>query len=168
MSELTEQSEQSEQSEKPERTALTEDELQKLDHSVCLVVEAALAKKATAVVVLDVTGKADYTDRFVICSASSERQVRAIAQSVLGKLKEAGQPPLGVEGLGGGAWVLVDLGDVVFHAFHGAARGYYDLEGLWVDVPRISLEALGVEVPADEAADFDDDFLFDSHMAPLA
>ena len=113
-------------------------------------------------------GRADYTDRFVICSASSERQVRAIAQSVLGKLKEAGQPPLGVEGLGGGAWVLVDLGDVVFHAFHGAARGYYDLEGLWADAPRISLEALGVEIPAEEAAEFDDDFLFDSHMAPLA
>ena len=168
---MSEQSEQSEQPEQPEQTsapALSEAERLELDRSVRLVAEAALAKKATAVVVLDVAGRADYTDRFVICSASSERQVRAIAQSVLGTLKDAGEPPLGVEGLGGGAWVLVDLGDVVFHAFHGSARGYYDLEGLWADAPRISLDSLGVEIPADEAAEFDDDFLFDSHMAPLA
>lgn len=149
---------------------LTEAEQQELNTATRAVAQAALDKKASAVVVVDVVDRADYCDRFVICSGSSERQVRAIAQGVIAVARdELGQVPLGVEGLEGGAWVLVDLGDVIFHAFHGAARGYYDLEGLWADAPRVPLESLGVEPPPEEEeSDFDDDFLFDGFMAPVA
>lgn len=150
--------------------ALSESEREELDKATRVVAQAAIDKKATDLVVIEIFGRADYCDRVVVCSGSSERQVRAIAQSVMAAARsELGQVPLGAEGLNGGAWVLVDLGDVIVHAFHGAARDFYDLEGLWADAPRVALDELGLEAPPPEPeADVDDDFLFDGFMAPVA
>lgn len=110
------------------------------------VVGAALDKKADDLLVLDPRGKADYCDRFVICSADNIRQLRAIAGAVVDSVRrEHGLRPLGVEGLDSERWVLVDLGDVILHVFNHMARDYYDLEGLWVDAQRVSYEALGLD-----------------------
>ena len=79
--------------------------------------------------VRDVTPIADY---FVICSGSSDRQLKAIVQKLTTELKKEGFLVMGrPEGEAEGGWVLVDYGDVVVHAFLPEQRAYYDLEGLW-------------------------------------
>jgi ribosome-associated protein len=95
----------------------------------------ALEKKADDVVLIDLRAQSSYTDFLVICSGSNERQLEAIADAVETSLREAGDRPLGTEGVRGGRWVLLDFGDVVIHVFHQDERSYYDLEGLWSDAP---------------------------------
>jgi ribosome-associated protein len=87
--------------------------------------------KATDIVALDVTGFTSITDYMLIASGRSDRHVRSIADSVIDKAKEVGQPVLGVEGHEYGEWVLVDLGDVVVHVMQPRARDFYKLEDLW-------------------------------------
>jgi len=99
-----------------------------------------LEKKAQDVVILNIGEKSSFADFFVIASAQSERQVRAIGASVAEGLKKQGVRPIGHEGENLAQWVLVDYGSVVAHIFHEGSRFFYDLEGLWSDVPR---EAVG-------------------------
>lgn len=103
-----------------------------------MCVDAADDKKASDIITLDVSKLTSYTDMFVICSAPSERQVQAIVSNVVDVLREQGVRPLGVEGMGTSAWVLLDLGSVIFHCFSDSAREYYDLEGLWIDAERVN------------------------------
>jgi len=110
-----------------------------------LIIRAAMEKKAEDLAILDVNGRTSYCDLFIICNGANHRQVKAIAENVLETLrKEAGARPVGVEGLESGRWVLVDYGDVVLHVFESTLRGYYDLDGLWMDAPRLSPESLGM------------------------
>ncbi len=76
-------------------------------------------------------------DLFVICSGRGERQVQAIADGIVEKAKAAGRAPIGVEGYAAGRWVLIDLGDVVVHAFVPEERALYRLERLWGDAPVV-------------------------------
>jgi ribosome-associated protein len=101
------------------------------------IAEAALDKKAEEVVLIDVTGKVDYTDYLVVCSGSSERQVKNIADEVEHRLKRKRIMPFGVEGESDGTWVLVDYGAVILHVFYRETRQLYDLEGLWLDADRV-------------------------------
>jgi ribosome-associated protein len=96
-----------------------------------LVVDAIEEMKGQDLVVLDVSTLTDVTDRMVIASGRSDRQVRAIAENVIEKSKAGGVRPLGVEGLDRGEWVLVDLCDVVVHVMQPETREYYQLEKLW-------------------------------------
>lgn len=106
----------------------------------------ALEKKALRVRVLNVRGLSSLTDYLVIASGQSDRQVQAIAESVRVGLKvHHDTPPLAVEGVREGRWVLLDYGDVMVHVFHEPVRDYYDLDGLW-------REALEVPVPEDNPA----------------
>jgi ribosome-associated protein len=105
-----------------------------------LSVRAAIEKKATEMVLLEMRGVSSYTDYFLICSGKSDRQVQAIAQRVAEVLGEEGIQPLGLEGMSEGKWVLMDYGDLVIHVFLEPIRRFYDLEGLWVDAPRIDLQ----------------------------
>jgi ribosome-associated protein len=100
---------------------------------------AAIDKKTESVKILDLTEISGFTDYFVIGSGTSDRQVRAIADSVQSALKAAGRKVLSVEGYGEGRWVLLDFGDIVVHVFLDALREYYDLEALWEDAPRIKI-----------------------------
>jgi ribosome-associated protein len=96
--------------------------------------------------VLNVRGLSSLTDYLVIASGQSDRQVQAIAESVRVGLKaHHDTPPLAMEGVREGRWVLLDYGDVMVHVFHEPVRDYYDLDGLWH-------EALEVPVPADNPA----------------
>ena len=87
--------------------------------------------KARDIEVLDVRPQTSLYDTMVIASAESNRQVKALANHVRDKLKEAGAPILGVEGEDVGEWVLVDAGDIVVHVMQPAVRSYYNLEELW-------------------------------------
>ncbi len=78
-----------------------------------------------------------FADLFVICSGRGERQVQATADGIVEKAKAAGRQPMGVEGYAGGRWVLIDLGDVVVHAFVPEERALYRLERLWGDAPIV-------------------------------
>ena len=100
-----------------------------------LVVDAALDVKAEDVVALDVREQSSFADVFVIATGRSDRQVRAIADSIEQAAKKAGEPPLGIEGHAEGRWVLIDLDDVIAHVFTPETRLHYDIERLWNTAP---------------------------------
>ena len=102
-----------------------------------LVVDAASDKKAEDILVLNVSEVTTIADLFVLCSGRGERQVQAIADAIVEKAKAAGRQPIGVEGYSAGRWVLIDLGDVVVHAFVPEERQLYRLERLWGDAPVV-------------------------------
>lgn len=77
----------------------------------------------------------------MVCHASNRRQVRAIAEGVVEDLRKLGVRPLGVEGLDASRWVLLDFGDLLVHVFDEPMRGFYDLDGLWGDAPRLDVAA---------------------------
>ncbi|MGQ7815747.1 ribosome silencing factor [Metapseudomonas furukawaii] len=87
--------------------------------------------KGQDITTIDVRGKTSITDFMVIASGTSGRHVKSLAENVLEKAKEQGVRPLGSEGLDGGEWALLDLGDVVVHVMQVATRQFYDLERLW-------------------------------------
>ena len=98
-------------------------------------VAALLDKKAEKLVVLNLQGLTTISDYFVLATAGSDRQARALADAVEMALKAEGRKPLAVEGYRTAAWILLDYGDVVFHVFHDEARRFYGLERLWGDAP---------------------------------
>ena len=96
-----------------------------------LVIDALEELKGEDIVVLDVRKLTDITDYMVIASGRSNRQVVALAEQVVLKSKRRKHPPMGVEGLDAGEWVLVDLCDVVVHVMQPGIREFYQLEKLW-------------------------------------
>ena len=109
---------------------------------------AAAAKKAYDIVILDVSGQLVITDCFVIASATNERQVGAIVDSVEEKMRAAGTKPVRREGTREGRWVLLDYVDIVVHIQHIEERVFYGIERLWKDCPRIPFE--GQALPDDD------------------
>ena len=106
-----------------------------------LALEAALDKKALEPVLLDVQGRASYTDYILVLSGRSDRQVQAIAEAVQESLRRnLGVHAIGIEGKRDGQWTLIDFGDIVVHVFYHPIRDFYDLEGLWGDAPRVHLQ----------------------------
>ncbi|GAC1435055.1 MAG: ribosome silencing factor [Chloroflexota bacterium] len=95
------------------------------------MVDAAAEKKAQDIVLLDVRKVTSLADYFVICTATSERQLRAVAEGVEEALDGVGLAPLHREGKAPDGWMLLDYGDVVVHIFAPTHRDYYKLEELW-------------------------------------
>ena len=106
-------------------TAMSVEELQ------ALALDAVDDLKGIDVEVLDVRDLTSITDRMIIVSGSSSRHVKALADNVALKAKQAGNPPLGVEGEQTAEWILVDLGDVIVHVMMPETREFYALEKLW-------------------------------------
>ncbi len=102
-----------------------------------LVVDAASDTKAEDILVLNVSEVTTIADLFVIVSGRGERQVQAIADKIVEKAKASGRQPVGIEGYTAGRWILIDLGDVVVHAFVPEEREVYRLERLWGDAPVV-------------------------------
>jgi ribosome-associated protein len=100
----------------------------------------ALDNKAEDVVILDVQGLSSFTDYFVIMSGRSTRHVQGLAETIEAALRSKRVRTAKAEGLQEAMWVLLDFDEVVVHIFYHDQRGFYDLEGLWHDAPRIRLE----------------------------
>ncbi len=112
----------------------------RLPKAIGVAVDAALGRKATEVVVLDLRKSDAFTDFFVIATGASARQVHAIADAVETALKAEQVRPSNVEGYKGAEWVLLDYFDFVVHVFSPAARNFYGLERLWGTAKHIVIE----------------------------
>ena len=112
-----------------------------------LVIDALDDLKAVDTKIVDVRRLSSMMDFLVVASGNSSRHVKSLADHVVVKAKEAGCPPIGVEGENDADWVLVDLGDVVVHVMQPAARSFYDLERLGSGEPEPSLEPDAVSDP---------------------
>lgn len=104
------------------------------------IVEAAVSKKAINIKAYDVREITLLADSFIICSASSEPQMKAILNEVQSEMRKIGVRPLHIEVDIQGNWNLLDFGNVIFHVFREEAREYYDLDSLWGDAKEIELE----------------------------
>ena len=124
-----------------------------LEAALKLYIQAALGRKASDLLLLDVREVTSLADVFMLCTGRSNRQVTAIADHIRRFLKKHGIRPLYVEGLKAGHWVLLDYGQVVIHVFYEPVRQFYDLEGLWADAPRIAVADLIKDLPPAEGLD---------------
>jgi len=104
-----------------------------------IAVNAADDKKASDVVILDITKIASFANYFLLCTGDSSRQMQAIADEVEKRLREAGIRPSHVEGYQNSEWILMDYADLVVHIFSKNARVYYDLERLWRDSKKMDV-----------------------------
>lgn len=101
------------------------------------IAELAADKKAKDIKIYDVQGLTLIADAFVIITATSEPQLKAIFNSVKDGMTEIGVKPLRAEGSFSGGWLLVDFGTVLVHIFREEARAFYDLDGMWGDAKLI-------------------------------
>lgn len=97
------------------------------------------SKKGLNIKALETGALTTLADYFVICTANSSTQVKALSDACEKELKEAGEPPHHVEGHRGGTWVLLDFSAVVVHIFMEEAREFYSLERLWSDATPLDL-----------------------------
>jgi ribosome-associated protein len=109
---------------------------------VHIAADAAADKLADGIIAYDVSEQLVITDAFVLCSASSDRQVRAIVEEVEKRLRhDANLKPVRREGERDGRWVLLDYVEIIVHIQHEEDRLFYALERLWKDCPQIELPA---------------------------
>lgn len=109
---------------------------------------AADDKKATDIVLIDLTQVSDVCDYFLICTAANKPQLDAVIEAIEEKVKaNCGERPLAVEGRAGSNWVLIDYGVVVAHVFKPEVRDFYRLERLWGEAPRVHLGLEGESEP---------------------
>lgn len=106
----------------------------KLSSEAQLAVKSLEDLKGLDIKTLDVRKLTTVTDWMIICTGTSNRHVKSLAQNVIDQAKLAGERPRGIEGLEKGEWALVDLGGVVVHVMQVQARAFYQLEKLW-DAP---------------------------------
>lgn len=103
----------------------------KLSKLAKIAVNALEDLKGQDIKVLDVQKLTTVTDTMIVCTGTSNRHVKSLAQNVAEDAKKAGFRPMGIEGQEAGEWVLVDLGGVVVHVMQAQARAFYQLEKLW-------------------------------------
>lgn len=106
------------------------------------IVEVASDKQAGDIVLLDIRPLSLIADYFVVCTATSERQINAIVRDIVDTLRnDDGFRPIRVEGQAASGWVLLDYGDVIVHVFGATERDFYDLEELWsAAVPLVRVQ----------------------------
>ena len=111
--------------------------IETMSQAIC---KAASDKKARDIVIMDMKGISSSTDYFVVCSANTATQVRAISDNIEEELAKEGVAFNHKEGYREGEWVLLDFGDVIAHVFMQEAREYYALERLWGDAELTTYE----------------------------
>ncbi len=88
-------------------------------------------KKGEDILILDITGISSFTDYFVICSGTTDRMLKSLADTVLNRILKVNGAKPRIEGKAEGGWLLLDLGDVIVHLFSPDQRDFYRLEELW-------------------------------------
>ncbi len=106
-------------------------------------VQAAQDHKAQDLRVLDLEGISSFTSYFLICSGTSTRHNQALCDAIREKLDKSGRAPAHVEGYAQAEWILVDYLDFIVHIFSERARHFYDLERLWKNAPRLTVNEAG-------------------------
>jgi len=114
----------------------------RVEEKILLAGKAVFEKKGLDLVIFDLRGISDMADYFLICSGTN-RQLRAIADSIEKALLGIGIKMDHKEGYQESSWILLDYGDLVAHIFNEDKRQYYDLERLWGDAPKVDLSSLG-------------------------
>ena len=87
--------------------------------------------KAQDIVKIDLIGKTSMADSMLIASGTSSRQIRAIAENTVTKIKKSSNVNVNIEGLNQSDWVLIDAGDIIIHLFRPEVREFYNLEKMW-------------------------------------
>ena len=104
-------------------------------------VDIAVDRGAQDVLLLDVRGICSYADGFVLLSAETKRQVKAIEEEIGKTLRAEGHPVSHTEGEADGGWLLMDFGDVIVHIFGPEERSFYGLEDMWRQaVPLVRIQ----------------------------
>ncbi|MDR3611700.1 MAG: ribosome silencing factor [Ignavibacteriaceae bacterium] len=111
------------------------------------IVELIFTKKGYDVKILDLRSLTAIADYFIICSADSDTQVKAIADEVDKKMREEGVRSWHTEGYRSLNWVLIDFVDIVVHVFKKESRDYYSLDKLWGDAPVVVAEDPLLKLP---------------------
>lgn len=112
--------------------------MESLDKAL-LAADIIMERKAIDPVLFNVGKMSSFTDYFLIAGGNSSRQVLSISKELEIKMKEKGFKVYGIEGEAEGQWILMDYGDLIIHLFYQPVREFYDLEGLWLEAPRIEL-----------------------------
>jgi ribosome-associated protein len=112
----------------------------KVPPAVQRAAQAALDKKASEVVVLDLRKATAFTDYFLLASAANQKQLVAMADAVLEGLRDDGLRPVHREGYPRQEWILLDYDDFVVHLFTPKSRRFYDLERLWGGAARLEMD----------------------------
>ena len=99
------------------------------------LVDAIEDKKGEDIILMDIHAQAAFADYFVLCSGSSERQLKAILDAILETAHKDSVSPRRVEGKPDAGWLLLDFYDVIVHIFSPSQRRYYNLESLWKEAP---------------------------------
>jgi len=117
--------------------------------------EAAVSRRALSVTILDLRGRATFTDFFVVCTATSDTHGEGVAEIVIEKMREVGERPWHSEGDRHAQWRLLDYVDVIVHIFASEAREFYALERLWSEAPAtvIKDDRVGADPEWEEQAD---------------
>jgi ribosome-associated protein len=121
-------------------------------HALAPYLTHVFSRKPRSVTAIDVRSLTSYTDTLIIVEAASHRQVTSLAEHVVTRLKSQKIKPLGTEGIKEGEWALLDYGSLIIHIFETRAKGFYDLEGLWSDAPRLDLSEFDRPSPAPGSA----------------
>ena len=117
--------------------------LETLRPEIRWAVEAAQDKQAVDVTVLKLAGTVAFAEYFLLCSGSSQPQIKAIGEAIEERLDRERVSLAHREGKSGAEWVLLDYGDFIVHIFSERARQYYDLERLWRNAERFDIPAPG-------------------------
>ncbi len=110
-----------------------------------IIVKALDSKKADEITALEVGDLTILANYFVIASATSTTQVKALADEVEYRMQQAGITPKSIEGVGARDWIVLDYIDVVVHVFHKDARDFYQLERLWADGKKVDISQMITE-----------------------
>jgi ribosome-associated protein len=102
------------------------------DALLAVILASLDGDKAEEVVTIDLRGRSDMADYMVICSGRSSRQVAAISEKLVDRLKQDHRRASKIEGKETGDWVLIDTGDVIVHVFRPEVRDFYQLEKMWM------------------------------------
>ncbi|QUH26756.1 ribosome silencing factor [Serpentinicella alkaliphila] len=116
--------------------------LQNTEEMAYKIVKIIDNKLGDNIVMLDISSVSSIGDYFIITSAQSDRQTKAIADEIKHELSEFDIHPAHKEGYNVGRWVLLDYGDIVVHVFHEKDREFYNIEGIWKDAKTINIDKI--------------------------